>query len=90
MEPGPADFFGRPVEILVNNAGFFYDVVPLIDMTDAQVSKTIDIDLKGTMYMSREVCKRLVDASSGLEISPCTTQAFKPMPSIWAFSSSHF
>ena len=50
------------VDILVNNAGFFYDVVPLIDMTDAQVSKTIDINLKGTMYMSREVCKRLVDA----------------------------
>ena len=53
---------GRPVELLVNNAGFFYDVVPLIDMSDAQVDKTIDINLKGTMYMSREVCKRLVDA----------------------------
>ena len=62
MTQEAADFFGRPVEILVNNAGFFYDVVPLIDMTDAQVSKTIDINLKGTMYMSREVCKRLVDA----------------------------
>lgn len=42
--------------------GYFYDVVPLIDMTDAQVDKTIDINLKGTMYMSREVCRRMVDA----------------------------
>lgn len=54
--------FQQPVQILVNNAGFFYDVVPLIKMTDEQVSKTIDINLKGTMYMSREVCRRLVDA----------------------------
>ena len=56
------EFFGRPIDILVNNAGFFYDVVPLIEMTDAQVSKTIDINLKGTMFMSREVCSRLVAA----------------------------
>lgn len=56
------DFYQRPVQILVNNAGYFYDVVPLIDMTDAQVDKTIDINLKGTMYMSREICKRMVDA----------------------------
>ena len=56
------EYYKRPVQILVNNAGFFYDVVPLIDMTDAQVSKTIDINLKGTMYMSREVARRMVDA----------------------------
>ena len=56
------EHFGRSIQILVNNAGYFYDVVPLIDMTDAQVDKTIDINLKGTMYMSREVCRRMVDA----------------------------
>lgn len=52
---------GKPPQILVNNAGYFYDVVPLVEMSDAQVNKTIDINLKGTMYLSREVCKRLVD-----------------------------
>ena len=61
VEEGAA-YHGKPIQILVNNAGFFYDVVPLIEMSDAQVSKTIDINLKGTMYMSREVCRRMVDA----------------------------
>lgn len=61
VEEGTA-YHGKPIQILVNNAGFFYDVVPLIEMSDAQVSKTIDINLKGTMYMSREVCRRIVDA----------------------------
>lgn len=55
-------FFGKPVQILVNNAGYFYDVSPLVEMSDAQVDHTIDINLKGTMYMSREVCRRLVEA----------------------------
>ena len=31
------EYYKRPVQILVNNAGFFYDVVPLIDMTDEKV-----------------------------------------------------
>lgn len=61
VEEGQAAM-GQSIQILVNNAGFFYDVVPLVEMNDAQVNKTIDINLKGTMYMSREVCKRLVDA----------------------------
>lgn len=55
-------FYGSPVQILVNNAGYFYDVAPLVEMSDAQVDNTIDINLKGTMYMSREVCRRLRDA----------------------------
>lgn len=55
-------FHEKPVQILVNNAGYFYDVVPLIEMSDAQVDKTIDINLKGTMYMSREVCSHMVKA----------------------------
>ncbi len=61
VEEGSA-FFGRPIQILVNNAGYFYDVSPLIDMTDEQIDNTIDINLKGTMMMSREVCSRLVKA----------------------------
>ena len=68
-------FHGKPVEILVNNAGYFYDVVPIIEMTDAQVSKTIDINLKGTMYMSREVSKRLVAAGVGGRIINITSGA---------------
>ena len=58
------EFYGRPVQILVNNAGYFYDVAPLVEMSDDQVNNTIDINLKGTMYMSREVCRRLVDAGT--------------------------
>ena len=55
-------FYGGPVGILVNNAGYFYDVSPLIRMSDEQINHTIDVNLKGTMYMSREICRRLTDA----------------------------
>lgn len=54
-------FYGKPVQILVNNAGYFYDVAPLVEMSDEQVNHTIDINLKGTMYMSREICRRMID-----------------------------
>ena len=57
------DAYGA-IDILVNNAGYFYDVAPLVEMSDDQVNNTIDINLKGTMYMSREVCRRLVDAGT--------------------------
>lgn len=56
------DFHGKPVQILVNNAGYFYDVAPLVRMSDDQINHTIDVNLKGTMYMSREVCRRLMTA----------------------------
>lgn len=55
-------FHGKPVQILVNNAGYFYDIAPLVEMSDEQVNHTIDTNLKGTMYMSREICRRMVDA----------------------------
>ena len=37
------EFYGRPVQILVNNAGYFYDVAPLVEMSDDQVNNTIAI-----------------------------------------------
>ncbi len=54
--------YEKPIQILINNAGYFYDISPLLKMSDEQIGKTIDINLKGTMYVTREVCRHIVDA----------------------------
>ena len=73
-------FYGGPVGILVNNAGYFYDVSPLIRMSDEQINHTIDVNLKGTMYMSREICRRLTDAGLPGRVVNITSG---PIPAGW-------
>lgn len=54
--------FNKPIDILVNNAGYYQEFSSVIDITDDIIDKTIDTNLKGTIYMSREVGKAMVDS----------------------------
>ncbi|MGB4137687.1 MAG: SDR family NAD(P)-dependent oxidoreductase [Microbacterium sp.] len=44
----------RPPSILVNNAGYYRDYAPIHSVDDAMIDRTVDINLKGLLYMSRE------------------------------------
>lgn len=44
----------RAVSILVNNAGHYRDHAAIHSLPDAMIDQTIDVNLKGVLYMSRE------------------------------------
>lgn len=52
---------GRPVQMLVNNAGMAV-LSPVADMPEEDWDKVMDVNLKGTFLNSREFSRRLIDA----------------------------
>lgn len=58
-----ADAFGK-VDIVVNNAGINRDAM-LHKMTDEQWDAVLEVNLKGTFYMTREAAKRMREQESG-------------------------
>src|SRR4051812_24169559 len=69
--------FGR-VDTLVNNAGV-YSYVPLLDLTESQWDRMIDINLKGLMFQTRAFVQALRAAERpGNIINLASTGGFKP------------
>ncbi len=52
------------IQVLVNNAGITIDSL-LMRLKDADLEKTLDIDLKGAIYCTREATKQMMRARSG-------------------------
>jgi NAD(P)-dependent dehydrogenase (short-subunit alcohol dehydrogenase family) len=54
------------IDILVNNAGVLEQgLKPIAKAEDADIDRIIDTNLKGTMYITREVAKEMESASEG-------------------------
>ena len=58
-----AKTFG-PVAVLVNNAGITIDSL-LMRMKDADLDKTLDVDLKGAIFCTRAATKQMMRARQG-------------------------
>lgn len=54
----------KQIDVLVNNAGITRDNL-IIRMSDEEFDATLDINLKGTFYTSREVAKVMLKQRSG-------------------------
>jgi NAD(P)-dependent dehydrogenase (short-subunit alcohol dehydrogenase family) len=52
------------VDIWVNNAGIFPST-PLLDITDAEWDRVLNVNLRGTFIASREIGRRMIDAGKG-------------------------
>lgn len=68
------DAFGQ-VDILVNNAATNPHFGPLLTADDAAFDKTIEVNLKGYFYTSREVARHLVDRGAQGSIVNVTSVA---------------
>lgn len=56
--------FGGPVEILINNAGAT-DPTVFYEMTEAQWTSVLDVNLSGPFYVTQVVAQRLIAAGKG-------------------------
>jgi NAD(P)-dependent dehydrogenase (short-subunit alcohol dehydrogenase family) len=51
-------------DVVVNNAGTNPHFGPMLDVSDAAWDKTFDVNLKGPFEMSRQACRRWIDAGT--------------------------
>lgn len=55
---------GRPIEVLVNNAGITVDSL-LLRLKNEDLDRTLDVDLKGAIFCTRAVTKPMMKARKG-------------------------
>lgn len=79
------------IDVWVNNAGI-YPSVPVLEMTEAQWDKVLDLNLKGTFLGARESAKRMIAAGhGGVIINLASTAGFRAAgPGIAHYVSSKF
>ncbi len=52
------------VDILVNNAGIF-PATPILQINSADIEKILSVNLKGLVYLTREVSRRMIEKKRG-------------------------
>lgn len=75
------------VDVLVNNAGVM-ELAPVAEMSDAQVNRLIDINLKGTFNTLREAAKRLRDNGRIINFSSSVVGLLQPGYGMYAASKA--
>jgi NAD(P)-dependent dehydrogenase (short-subunit alcohol dehydrogenase family) len=75
-----AEFFGNRVDVLVNNAGFNGHYSLVKDMPLAHWRETLDINLTGTMLVTRAVLPIMISAGGGLIVTTASNVARRGLP----------
>jgi gluconate 5-dehydrogenase len=76
-----------PIRILVNNAGI-QDRAPLLEMTDEQWSRVLDINLSAVFRVSRAVAPAMVRRQAGKVINICSLMSEVHRPTIGNYSAA--
>jgi NAD(P)-dependent dehydrogenase (short-subunit alcohol dehydrogenase family) len=77
---GAAEVFGRRIDVLVNNAGFNGHYSLIKDMPLAHWRETIDINLTGTMLVTRSVLPFMLDRKAGAIVTTASNVARRGLP----------
>ncbi len=78
-----------PIDILINNAGVVF-CMNIIDNTDEQIRKTIDINLMAQVWATRAVLPAMMERNSGLIISVASGAGKVGSPGVGIYCSSKF
>jgi 3-oxoacyl-[acyl-carrier protein] reductase len=80
--------FGK-IDILVNNAGIVY-FKSILDTTEEEWDKTININLKGTFLFTKEVLTYMIENKSGIIINVSSGAGKSGFPNLTAYCASKF
>ncbi|MCK9862182.1 glucose 1-dehydrogenase [Paenibacillus sp. ATY16] len=83
--------FGRPVELLVNNAGHLVQRIPNEEMTEEHYSRIMDVNLKSAVFVSKAVIPGMKAAGGGCIVNLTSVAAHNgggPGASIYAASKA--
>lgn len=78
--------FGR-IDVLVNNAGVF-ERARLDELTEAHVDEALSVNLKATLFMSREAARRMTERGKGCIINVASVGGFVPWAAYTAYCAS--
>jgi NAD(P)-dependent dehydrogenase (short-subunit alcohol dehydrogenase family) len=77
---GASEFFGGHIDVLANNAGFNGHYSLVKDMPLAHWRETLDINLTGTMLVTRAVLPLMIAAGGGAIVSTASNVARRGLP----------
>jgi len=77
------------LDVMINNAGVMV-VGPAHEPTDQDVELTLDINVKGVIYGSREAARLMIPQRSGHIINICSLSSLTPVPGLSVYSASKF
>jgi NAD(P)-dependent dehydrogenase (short-subunit alcohol dehydrogenase family) len=75
-----AEFFAGPIDVLVNNAGFNGHYSLIKDMPLAHWRETIEINLTGTMLVTRTVLPFMLERKMGAIVTTASNVARRGLP----------
>jgi len=75
-----------PIDILVNNAATNIQLGPLVQATDAQLEKMVEINLQGALRLSRLVAPEMCARRSGSIINVASVSGLRPQPDAGYYS----
>lgn len=81
------DAFG-PVSVVVNNAGFSV-VNPVVEMSEAEYDKVLDVNAKGVFLVAQEAGRRMIArGQAGRIINIASKSAFRPSKNVSTYAIS--
>lgn len=87
---GAFERLGR-LDVMVNNAGIALGLVPVVEMTEAQWSRSLDVMAKGTFFGIREAARQMIAQGEGGRIINISSQAGKTgSPLLGAYCAAKF
>jgi 3-oxoacyl-[acyl-carrier protein] reductase len=78
-----------PAQVLVNNAGIAY-VGPFAKEPGESISATVDVNLKGVMYMTRAVLPAMMARRQGVIVNVSSGAGLSGFPDIVSYCASKF
>ena len=75
------------VDIIVNNAGVLYGT-PFFKSTDESIERTIDVNIKGAMLVTRTFLPDLISKKQGHIINMASASSLTGVPDLAAYSTS--